>query len=127
MRSYTLRGIAVLGLLMAAGSGAAHHSTNDIYDESQTVEIRGIVKEWRFVNPHPFLVLEVTGPDGQREDWDASFGGSAVAPLARRGYTAETFRAGDEIVARGAPARTQDARGILIRGGLTRGDGTPVP
>jgi hypothetical protein len=117
----------VLGLLLLTSSVTAHHSTNDIYDESQTVEITGVVKEWRFVNPHPFLVLEITTPEGEKQDWDVSFGGSAVAPLARQGYTAETFQAGDVIIARGAPARSTDAHGLLIRGGLRRADGTAVP
>jgi len=127
MRFSTLLVIAGLGLLLLTPSGSAHHSTNDIYDNSQTVEITGVVKEWRFVNPHPFLVLEVAAPDGRTEEWDVSFGGSAVAPLRRRGYAADTFEPGDVIVARGAPARIENARGLLIRGGLTREDGTAVP
>lgn len=117
----------IAGLLLLASPISAHHSTNDIYDNSQTVEITGVVKEWRLVNPHPFLVLEVTTPEGEKQDWDVSFGGSAVGPLARQGYKPETFKAGDVIVATGAPARATDAHGLLIRGGLRRDDGTPVP
>ena len=127
MRFLTLlatTGLSV-GLLTAAGS--THHSTNDIYDEEQTVEITGVVTLWRLVNPHPYLVVEVTGPDGRTDEWDVSFGGSAAAPLARRGYSTETFKPGDIVVVRGNPARSQDARGILVRGGITREDGTPIP
>lgn len=127
MRSYTLIAIAGLGLALAVPHALAHHSTNDIYDEEQVVEVTGVVTQWRFVNPHPYLVVEVTRPDGRKEEWDLSFGGSAVAPLARRGYSVETFKAGDVIIARGAPARSEDARGLLIRGGLTREDGTAIP
>jgi len=127
MRFHTLVLTAVLGLGLAASAAWAHHSTNDIYHEDQTVEITGVVKEWRFVNPHPFLIVEITNAQGVTEDWDLSFGGSAVAPLRRRGYTKETFQAGDVIVARGNPAKSEDAHGLLIRGGLTREDGTPVP
>jgi len=119
--------LLVAGLLIPTLPASAHHSTNDIYDTSQTVEVTGVVKEWRLVNPHPFLVVEVTTPEGEKQDWDLSFGGSAVGPLARQGYTKETFTAGEVIVARGAPAKATDAHGLLIRGGLTREDGTPVP
>jgi hypothetical protein len=114
-----------LGLL--ALPGLAHHSTNDIYDESQTVEVTGTVVEWRLVNPHPYLVVEVTGPDGRTEEWDVSFGGSAAAPLRRRGYLPETFKPGEVVIVRGNPSKLESVRGILIRGGITREDGTPVP
>lgn len=105
----------------------AHHSTNDVYDESRTVQISGKVVSWRLVNPHPFLVIEVVGPDGKAEKWDLSFGGSAAAPLRRQGYTLETFKIGEIINARGNPALSPTMRGILIRGGLTRQDGSRIP
>lgn len=127
MRFLTVFAIAVLGLGRLASAGPAHHSTIDIYDESQTIEITGTVKEWRLVNPHPYLIVDVTRPDGATEEWDVSFGGSAAAPLRRRGYLPETFKAGEVIVVRGNPARAEDEHGILIRGGITREDGTPVP
>jgi hypothetical protein len=116
-----------LGLGLLVLPGLAHHSTNDIYNEAQTVEVTGKVLEWRLVNPHPYLVVEVTGPDGRAEKWDLSFGGSAVAPLRRRGYTAASFKPGEVVIARGNPARSKNFRGILIRGGITREDGTPIP
>lgn len=127
MKLSTLFVLAVLGLGVVALPGIGHHSTADIYDDTQTVELRGLVKEWRFVNPHPFLVVEIEGEDGVTEDWDLSFGGSAVSALARRGYSTDTFPVGVVIVARGAPARSQDAKGILVRGGITLEDGTPLP
>ena len=107
-----------LGLLVLPGQ--AHHSTNDIYNEAQTVKVTGKVLEWRLVNPHPYLVVEVTGPDGRAEKWDLSFGGLAVAPLRRRGYTAQSFKPGEVVIASGNPARSKNFRGILIRGGILR-------
>jgi hypothetical protein len=97
-----------------------------MYDESRTAEVSGKVVEWRFVNPHPTLVVEVTGADGKAENWDLSFGGMAVSHMRRQGYTAQTFKVGEVIKARGNPARTDTARGLLVRGGITRQDGTPV-
>lgn len=127
MKLSTMFVIAVSSLGLAVLPGAGHHSTNDIYDEEQTVEITGAVKQWRFVNPHPFLVVEVEGENGETEDWDVSFGGSAASALARRGYSAETFQAGAVIIARGAPSRTEQAKGLLVQGGITLEDGTPIP
>jgi hypothetical protein len=114
-------------LSLAVGLPAlAHHSTSAMYDESRTVEVSGKVLEWRFVNPHPTLVVEVTGAGGKAEAWDLSFGGLAVSHMKRQGYTPQTFKAGEVIHARGNPARSETARGILVRGGITRQDGTPV-
>lgn len=120
-----LRAIAlVLGLL---GSAAfAHHSTQGIYDESKLVELTGSVKEWRFVNPHPSLVIEVEGADGGLEEWDVSYGGPAVTHLRRRGYTAETFKPGDVIVVTGYAAKVETAHGLLIRGDPVNADGSPI-
>jgi hypothetical protein len=96
------------------------------HDETRTVQITGKVVEWRFVNPHSYLIVEVT-TDGRTEQWDFSFGGAAVSHLKRQGYTAQSFKAGEIINARGNPARSQSSRGILVRGGITRQDGTPIP
>lgn len=119
--------IACFGLALLAQAGNAHHSTNGIYDEAQEVELTGTVREWRLINPHPSLLLDVIGPDGEIQTWDVSYGGSAVTHLQRRGYTADTFKAGDEIVVRGHPARVEDAFGLLVRENPTRPDGTEIP
>jgi hypothetical protein len=127
MRVFTLLAVVGMGIGFLTSSASAHHSTNNIYDEEQTVEVTGVVKEWRLVNPHPYLVVEVTEPNGETYDWDLSFGGSAAGPLRRRGYTPETFTAGEVINARGNPALAEGVYGVLIRGGLTREDGTEIP
>jgi hypothetical protein len=106
--------------------GIAHHSTNGIYDVDELVEITGTVREWRFVNPHPSLIIDVASPDGTMQVWDVSYGGSAVTHLRRRGYTAETFQPGDVIVVRGFAALVDTAFGLLVRGDPVREDGSPI-
>ena len=106
----------------------AHHSTSGIYQDGVEVELKGKVKEWRFVNPHPSLKLEVVDDKGVTREWDVSYGGMAVVHLKRRGYSADTFKPGDVIVVKGHPTLLQDAYGLLIEGGNpTREDGTPYP
>jgi hypothetical protein len=126
MKGFILFAAAVLSLGLVAQPLLSHHSTNAMYDETRTIQVSGKVIEWRFVNPHPYLVVEVT-TDGRTEKWDFSFGGSAVSHLKRQGYTAMSFKAGEIINAKGNPARSETSRGILIRGGLTRQDGTTIP
>ena len=122
----------ILGAVLALASPLAvrvmaHHSTNAMYDESKTVKVTGKILEWQFVNPHPYLVVEVMGADGRMEKWDLSFGGSAVSHLTGRGYVKTTFKIGKTVVAEGAPARSQTVKGLLIRGNLTRPDGSRIP
>jgi len=106
-----------------------HHSTRGIYHEDATVELTGTVKEWAFVNPHPYLTIRVEDKNGVAREWDASFGGAAVVHLQRQGYTAQTFTPGEIITVHGNPARKEGVYGILMEGGgniPTREDGTPV-
>jgi hypothetical protein len=126
MKGLAVAAAAVLSLGVVAPVVSGHHSTNAMYDEARTVEVTGTVVAWRFVNPHPSLIVEVT-TDGKTEKWDLSFGGSAVSHLRRQGYTPETFKVGEVIIARGQPALSQTTRGLLIRGGITRKDGTKIP
>lgn len=104
----------------------AHHSTSGLYHADQLVELTGTVKTWRFTNPHPYLILEVEGPDGAIVEWDVSYGGAAVVHLRRQGYAVDTFREGDVIVVRGRPAIAEGANGLLIQGHPETADGVQV-
>ena len=117
---------AILCLVLIGAPLLAHHSTSGMYDESKPIDVSGKVVEWRFVNPHPSLIVEVTAADGRAELWDLSFGGLAVSHMKRQGYTPATFKAGEVINARGYRSSSATERGLLVRGGLTREDGTPV-
>ena len=115
-------------LMLAATTAGAHHSTAGIYQQDVVVQLKGKVKEWRFINPHPSLKLEVVDDKGVTHEWDVSYGGSAVAHLKRRGYSATTFKPGDVIIVKGHPTILKDAYGLLMEtGDPTHEDGTPIP
>ncbi|MEO6080808.1 MAG: DUF6152 family protein [Steroidobacteraceae bacterium] len=114
--------------LLVAATVQAHHSSAGIYEPTVVVELKGKVKEWRFINPHPSLKLEVVDAKGVVHEWDVSYGGSAVAHLKKRGYSATTFKPGDVIIVKGHPTLLKDAYGLLIENGNpTREDGKPFP
>lgn len=119
---------ACAGLLAAlalglAGVGSAHHAQAPFFDQDRLVEIRGTVTGWTFRNPHPVLEIEVTGDDGQRVVWELQFAPATL--LAKRGWTAETFKAGDAVVATGHPSRAPGTYGLEHRS-LERADGSPI-
>ena len=91
-------------LLATVGSPAfAHHAIGGIYDSTRQETIEGVVAEFRFANPHPFLFIEVSADTGLRELWRLEMDNRFE--LARIGITAETFQPGDRVVARGSVAR----------------------
>ena len=129
VRSYAL---IVVGSVVLALSppAAAHHGAAGLFDLGQTVEVTGSVKTWRFVNPHPILVLEVTDENGGTADWDIYFGPSAPSILRNRGYAPDTFTFGETLIVKGHPALATGVRGIDVfgrAGSVTRPDGTRVP
>jgi hypothetical protein len=126
MRLLSLISILLVFFAGLGSAALAHHSTKGIYNEDEIVEITGTVKEWRFVNPHPTLIIEVTGADGQNQEWDVSYGGAAVPHLKRAGYTVNTFKPGEVIVVRGYAGKVQTAHGLLIVGHPAREDGSPI-
>jgi hypothetical protein len=117
-------------LLVISVSSAAHHGAAGLFDEARTVELKGVVKEWTFVNPHPVLILEIAEANGEAADWDIYFGPQAVAALRRRGFSAATFVIGENIVVKGHPATAVGVRGIDVWGtgtSVLRSDGRAVP
>jgi len=93
-----------VGLLSLSVPSYSHHGTSIVYDLTQTITMSGTVTDFRFVNPHTIIYLDVHGEDGKVVSW---LGGlSAHTSLTRReGWTIETLKPGDEITVTGAPAR----------------------
>jgi hypothetical protein len=118
----------LIGVMLGAVTAGAHHSTAGIYQQDVQVQVKGKVKEWRFINPHPRLKIEVVDEKGVAHEWDVSYGGNAVSHMKRRGYSAQTFKPGDIIIVKGHPTVLKDAYGLLIESGNpTREDGRPYP
>jgi hypothetical protein len=94
-------------LLTAIWSAAAiaHHSFDGIYDSDKTVKMTGVVREFLFTHPHPFLVVEVRGEAGVRQTWRAEMDNRFE--LEEIGITAKTFRPGDQVTVSGSPGRSQ--------------------
>src|SRR5688500_861864 len=90
-----------VGLFMASGPTAAHHSTAD-YETTMTT-VTGTVTEHRLLNPHTQISFDVKDDKGNVEKWIAETN-SAVAPY-RTGWTRNTLKAGDQITATGNRAK----------------------
>lgn len=83
----------------------AHHSFSGIYDGSRSITLQAVVREFKFIHPHPLLVIEVRVKDGATQTWRAEMDNRNE--LAEIGITKFTFQPGDLVVVSGSPGRTQ--------------------
>ena len=90
-------------LALTAAPTLAHHSFA-MFDRDHQIDLEGVVKEFRFVNPHTFIYLVVKQDDGSTETW--SLEGQSPAALVRGGWTSKTLKVGDELKMRIAPLRS---------------------
>jgi hypothetical protein len=97
-----------LGALLFIGSLAAtpvlaHHNAAAHYQLDKTTSIEGVVTEYRLINPHSRIYIQVKDASGKNETWMAE--GDAASVLLRRGWTGSEMKKGDKIKVVGHPSR----------------------
>jgi hypothetical protein len=101
---------AVIALFMAGGT-AAHHSLTGDYDTSATATFEGVIREFHFVNPHPYITVEIRR-NGRTERWKMEMDNRGE--LAAIGMTSTTFKNGDQITVSGSPGHS-GAKALYVR------------
>jgi hypothetical protein len=94
----------------------AHHGTNISYDRNASYTVKGVVTDYRHINPHPALFIDVTDEAGKVTNWTIE-----VAPtpytLALRGWnkrrTEEGLKAGTVLTVTMAPSRAGTPSALL--------------
>ena len=100
-------------MVIGGGTPHAHHSISGVYDSSRRVTIEGAVTQFLLVNPHPFLIIDVTDGTGRARQWRLEMDNRSE--LAAIGVTANTFTPGDRVVVTGSLARTRGESMYLLR------------
>ena len=85
---------SALGLLMVSGPLFAHHGAA-AYETGKPVTVQGTVTEFRFINPHCEIFVDVKDASGKVENWIGELGG--VTGLSRTGWTKSLVKPGDQI------------------------------
>ena len=95
-------GLVIAGIV-GGTSVLAHHSFAAEFDINKPVSLQGVVTKVEWVNPHAWIHLEVTKPDGTKEEWMVE--GGTPNTLLRRGVTRESLKVGTVLVIDGYQAR----------------------
>ena len=115
--------VVVLGLVITGLPAGAHHASAPFYDDTKSVEVIGVVTEFRFLNPHSFISIQGENEAGEMVEWEIEMG--PAVSLSRRGWTPERIKAGDRIRAVGQPSRAPGTYGMCCAQ-LTRPDGSRI-
>ena len=108
-----------IGALLCASPAQSHHS-NVAYEVTKVITVTGVVKEFRWVNPHTWLYLTVDDGKGGKVEWAAE--GRAPGILGRAGWSRSVLKPGETVTIDMSPAKDGTKVGIIAR--VTKADGT---
>jgi hypothetical protein len=107
---------ATAGLLLTAVPGLlAHHSFAAEFDINQPITLKGKLTKMEWINPHGWIYIDVTDPDGKKVMWAIEAGAPNV--LLRRGLRKTDFPMGAEITVEGYRAKdgSPTASGVSVK------------
>lgn len=114
--------VALPMLVLAAADAVSHHAFSPVYDDARVITVAGVVTEFRFVNPHAMMSMDVTDESGKVVKWTVEFAGRLN--LSEFGWTAGSIKAGEKVMVTGNPTHSGSARLFFRR--IVRADGTEL-
>ena len=94
---------ALVGLLLAVAPMRAHHAFAAEYDGKKQVHLEGVVTQMEWINPHTWIHIDVTEPDGKVTSWMIEGGSPNI--LLRRGFNKGSLEKGQKISIDGFQAK----------------------
>jgi hypothetical protein len=113
---------AILAMVSFASPPTGAHHSAAMFDDSRTVELKGVVKELQWTNPHVWLQVTVND-NGTRKEWSIEAGSPNT--LSRNGWRSSSFTPGDEVTVRVNPMKDGSAAGNFI-GAKFQADGRTI-
>ena len=114
--------IAGLGVILAAGSVAAHHAFSAEFDLNRPVKLVGTITKTEWVNPHAWVYLDVKDADGKVLNWAIELGPPNA--LVRRGWKKSSLPFGAQITVEGFAAK--NGKEFANASDITLPDGSKV-
>jgi len=111
--------LAILGVIASTLPVNAHHAFSAEFDAAKPITVKGVVTKFELVNPHSWLYIDVTGPDGKVTQWGFEFG--APFGLKEKGISKKTLTVGTEITISGYKAKNDQNFGYAVESTLADG------
>ena len=113
-------GCLVLGVLSLDASPAKAHHSGEMFESEATVTLSGVVKEFRYINPHSWLIVDIENADGSTTTW--GFEAEGPQDLMHGGVRKSDLPPGARITVTARPMR--DGRPAGIWSTIVKQDGT---
>ena len=121
-KSLTLVFAVVVMSLIFGGVASAHHGRAG-YDTAENGKVvKGVVTEYRWLNPHVFILWNAKDDKGNTVTWTGEF--SSPSSMLSEGMSKASFHAGDEIAVTVIPAKGGTPYGLVLK--IVRPDGKVV-
>ena len=102
MRRLTAVASILAAIALQSAPASAHHS-QAMFDQSQEILIEGTVERLDWVNPHMYLIVRTTGPDGQPALVEGE--GLGITQALVDGLDRDALKPGTPVVMRANPNR----------------------
>jgi len=106
-----LSGPVCAAWLLLSVAAAAHHSPA-VFDRTKEVKLVGVVKEFKWSNPHSWIEMEIRNPSGAAEGWSVEM--NPPSYLVKAGWKSTTIKAGETITVMINPLRTNEKSGKFV-------------
>jgi uncharacterized protein DUF6152 len=114
--------LVLIAVLSGGGQVLAHHSFAAEFDAQKPLTLKGVVVKWEMINPHGWITIDVSGPNGKTTQWMVET--SNPNGLMRLGWTKNSLKPGDEITVDGYQAK--DGSNTANAARVTLADGRKV-
>jgi hypothetical protein len=113
------RALVYAAVMTALSSGLAAHHSATMFEETKTITVEGVVKEFQYTNPHSWLLIDVKDNAGKVTTW--GFEAEGPSTLQRAGIRPSEFPIGTRVTMTGRPMK--DGRPAAIWVLAVRADG----
>ncbi len=101
-KPWHIRAAGACILTLISTGALAHHSAAP-FDMNKEVEIKGMIKEVQWTNPHAWIQVNVPGNNGAVTEWSFETEGPNV--LTRAGIYRNTLMPGDKVTVKAHPLK----------------------
>jgi hypothetical protein len=101
--------LVAAGLLLIPGPVSAHHGTSG-YDMERVITLNGTVTSFNWSNPHCLVHIDVKDSKSDVKDWIVEL--AAPTLMSRNGWTKDSLKPGDDVIAETHPAKNGATTGL---------------